>query len=180
MREYLDGRGAFTGVEISEPLLEQVPDLPADTRVIPGDVMALPEQLDPESYDLCSSLAVLEHLPEPVACLEEAHRMLRPGGVFVASTPAPFWDRLAGTLGLVEDEYHQQEVTLSDMETWASEVGFETVETCPFMWCVTGFLPYLRVPISPSWSLRIDEVMRKIDPTDYSFVNQALVAQKAP
>lgn len=178
LRELLQGQGEFTGIELSEALLAEAPPMPDRARLIRGDVTALPDTLQPSSYDLCMALAVLEHLSEPMSCVQEAYRMLRPGGVFVATCPHPFWDQWAGRLGLVKDEHHESAVTLERMQAFCRATGFSRIVGEPFMWVGTGTLPYFRVPLDPALSLYIDALIRPIKPLHFSFVNQVVMAQK--
>jgi SAM-dependent methyltransferase len=178
IRELLSGRGSFDGVEFSRELIERAPELPQDTRLIEGDVMTLPAELVPESYDLCTVLAVLEHLSDPVACLREALRMLVPGGVLVASCPNPLWDEVAGKLRLVADEHHEQHLTGRDMLRLAREAGFDRLEFRPFMWAPVGVLPYLRIPIDPELALKLDARLASVPLLRQTFVNQLLIAEK--
>lgn len=178
LRDLFDGQGKYTGVELSDELLAAVPELPSNVRIRQGDVMDLPSSVTEESYDLCVCLAVLEHLPEPEDCVREAFRVLDEDGVFVASSPTPFWDHLAGRFGLVDDEFHQQDVTLDTLETWAYDAGFNRVQKLPFMWIGTAVLPYLGIEPSPDRSLQIDAKVRGLDPTNLTFVNQGFIAQK--
>jgi SAM-dependent methyltransferase len=65
--------------------------------VVRGDVTALP--VADASVEAVVSVNVLDHLERPAAALEEARRVLRPGGLFIAGTIAradspelaPFW-----------------------------------------------------------------------------------------
>jgi SAM-dependent methyltransferase len=50
-----------------------------------ADVTRTP--LQAESVDCILCTEVLEHLPDPQACVDEAHRILRPRGVVLASVP---------------------------------------------------------------------------------------------
>jgi SAM-dependent methyltransferase len=54
------------------------PDLVADAGAVP---------LRAESADCVICTEVLEHLADPAACVREAHRLLRPRGVMIASVP---------------------------------------------------------------------------------------------
>lgn len=179
LRSQFDGRGRYTGVELSDALLDSTPELPSNVDIVRGDVMDLPASIDEGAYDLCTCLAVLEHLPNPQSCVREAFRSLGEDGVFVASSPTPLWDHLAGRLGLVDDEFHQEEVTLEKLERWARDAGFEYVARKPFMWAGTAVLPYTGLSLSPGRSLAIDDAFRPFDPTNLSFVNQGLVARKS-
>lgn len=178
IREFLGGDGDYLGVEYAEDLLAVAPELPENVRMIQGDVMALPEEIQPNTYDLTTILAVLEHLTRPQDCVNEAFRALKPGGIMVATCPNPFWDDVAGKFGMVADEYHEIEATPELLVELALDAGFTNVSFRPFMWVFTGVLPYLGYALSPEMSLLIDDLVHKLGLLDFSFVNQAVVAQK--
>lgn len=73
---YLAGR--WVGVEPSPAQLADAP-----RPVVRGDGTHLPVRSG--SADAVTALWMLYHLPEPVLALREAHRVLKPGGWFVAS-----------------------------------------------------------------------------------------------
>jgi len=65
-----------------------------------ADASSLP--LAPGSFDLVVCCETLEHLPDPVAALQEIRRTLLPGGALVASVPRePIWR----TLNLLRGAY---------------------------------------------------------------------------
>jgi len=177
MRRLIGGTGQFHGVELSEELLSQAPSLPPDTTLHHGDVSHLPESLERHSFDLCTALAVLEHLPDPAACLAEAACMLRPGGVLVVTCPRPIWDDIAGHLGLVADEHHEQRMTRQKLVDLFHAAGFERVSYRPFMWAPVGLLTYARVAVPPSLALGLDDRVRRLRVLNFGFVNQVVVGQ---
>lgn len=178
VRELLGGAGQYDGVELSEGLLQAAPPLPGNTRLLKGDVTQLPSDLEANSYDLCMALAVIEHLDDPLASVREAARMLKSGGVFVATCPNPFWDHLAGALHLVADEHHEQEMTKRKLLDLVRDAGLVKPEFAPFMWLPVGSLPYFKVPVPPGAALRIDDVVRRLPLSRFAFVNQVVIAQK--
>lgn len=178
IRRLFGGRGRFVGLEASAELLASAPELPTDVTLVQGDVCEPPETIKPESFDLVCALALLEHLPEPYRAAEVAARLLKPGGVFVATCPNPFWDEVAGRLGLLDGDAHVSEMDEHSMLKVASIVG--EPEYVPFMSVALGSLPYLRIPVSVDWSARYDSLLRTLPPTlvKHLFVNQAVVARK--
>jgi 2-polyprenyl-3-methyl-5-hydroxy-6-metoxy-1,4-benzoquinol methylase len=66
-------------------------------RVVPGDLLgaSLPE----EAFDVVCMTEVLEHLEDPMSYVREVSRLLRPGGLFYATTPngAGVNSRMLGT-----------------------------------------------------------------------------------
>jgi SAM-dependent methyltransferase len=61
--------------------VETRPDICADIRHVP---------LRSNSADCVICTEVLEHLPDPKTCVDEARRVLRDGGVLIASVPFVF------------------------------------------------------------------------------------------
>ncbi len=104
----------FLGIEYSESLLKCVPKLPKNIRIIRGDVTKLPKEAEGE-YDLVSALAVLEHLDNPSLAVKEAYRVLKPGGIFVATCPNPFWEGISSRLGLLKGDHHSTNLELDGM-----------------------------------------------------------------
>ncbi|MCP4003424.1 MAG: class I SAM-dependent methyltransferase [bacterium] len=169
----------LVGVEYSEDLLAVAStELPESIELLQGDAMRLPETLEAGGFDAVIALAVLEHLPRPLDAVREAARMLRPGGLFVATCPNPQWDRIAERIGLLSDDSHESDIDRSVLLELVRGAGLEFVRFERFMCAPVGFLPYLKIPIPAEAALRIDDVLRKLRVFDWLFVNQALVARK--
>ena len=79
--EHLRVGAQYLGVEMSQTQITRT-KLP----VVMGDANHLPIQSD--SAGVVASLYMLYHLDEPLNAIREAHRVLKPGGLFVACSPA--------------------------------------------------------------------------------------------
>ncbi|HEX7049415.1 MAG TPA: methyltransferase domain-containing protein [Longimicrobiales bacterium] len=96
-----------------------------------GSKTALP--FDSGSIEAVTMLAVFEHLEHDVLqyTLLEIRRVLRPGGIYILTTPAAWTDRLLRVLarvGLVsaeEIEEHQDAYTHERIAALLEEAGFE-------------------------------------------------------
>lgn len=168
----------LVGVEYSVGLREAAPPLPRCVRLIAGDATALPLELGPGSFDVVSALAVLEHLDEPTAALREAHRVLRPGGLLIATCPSPFWDALAGRAGLENPSHHVTAIDLCDLTNLFETTGFRVLEARGFMWLPVAVLPYLGIRASPKPALAIDRIVSRIPLLRQLCVNAFVVGRR--
>lgn len=84
-----------------------------------------------ESYDGAVMLEVIEHVTQAELLLTETHRILKPGGFLVLSTPNPYflWRRLAVLFGKpIEGEgYHWRYFTVDTLESTLRESGFRII-----------------------------------------------------
>ena len=85
-RSYLEGN-AVVGVDVDREALEEASELGIET-VWADAQRRLP--FPSESFDVVVAGEVLEHLAAPQAFVDEALRVLRPGGTFVGSVPNSF------------------------------------------------------------------------------------------
>ncbi len=178
IRRLLGERGTFRGVEASEELIRQAPQLPADTSIVKGDAQAPPADLEQGGFDVVCALALLEHVRDPEAVAQAARKLLRPGGLFIATCPHPVWDYLAGRLRLLDEEAHLQEMDRERLLRVAHHVG--PSEYLPFMNVVIGSLSYARIAASPALSARVDQALRGLPAglRPLFFVNQAVLARR--
>ena len=170
--------GTYVGVEYNGELVRCAPELPSNIRLVTGDVTHLPEGIQDTPFDIVSALAVLEHLAEPDKAVAEAARSLRQGGLFVATCPNPFWDAVAARLGLLQGIDHVTDMNKDRMIRIAEKAGMEVLSFERFMWAPVGVLTYLQVPVSPSYSLKLDRRIRRVRIFDWLFANQYVIARR--
>jgi SAM-dependent methyltransferase len=100
----------------------------------------LPRPEWPEaSYDVISLFYVIEHLAEPMTILEEAYRLLRPGGLLLLRWPhtTPIVRLLkpwASSLGLYQAPSHLFDFSPQTILRMAEEVGFQEIHTLICGW----------------------------------------------
>ena len=164
------------GVERSWELLEMAPAMPPKTWLTAADVSRLP--LGDESADLVTALAILEHLTYPVETLRETARVLRPGGVMVATCPIPIWDEVSTRLHLLRDEQHESHLGEDVFADLCTKAKLDPVEYRRFMWAPVGFLPYLHLPVPLTWASTLDGLVQRVPLANLLFVNQLMVARK--
>jgi len=166
------------GIEYAEELIAYAPPLPPNVRLVQGDIAHLDDSVAEQApFDFVSALAVLEHLPDAVQAVREAARVLKPGGVFVATCPNPRWDALATRLGLLAGEFHEEQMDKARLSAAVRDGGLEVVEFLPFMWAPVGLLPYAKVPVSASLGLYVDALVHAVRVLDWGLVNQCVVGR---
>jgi len=78
---YFSAATSYVGVDYASE--KSRPDIIASALSLP---------LDNESFDTVVSTELLEHVPDPLRALREMHRVLKPGGHLILSTPM-YWPR---------------------------------------------------------------------------------------
>ncbi|MEM2779994.1 MAG: class I SAM-dependent methyltransferase [Candidatus Bathyarchaeia archaeon] len=117
------------------------------------------------SFDCALCLEVLEHLKNPAACLQEIHRILKPGGHLIVSTPNAVSSssilrglsflsskRLVFSLKNIEKEKQLTGTQLDHIYTWDILTLYRLLNRCGFSYVDHAFirlsLPIFRKVIS--------------------------------
>lgn len=139
------------------------------------------------TFDSAVSVAVLEHLAEPLKALKECHRVLKPGGYALLGVP------LTWHVHAAPEDYFR--FTEFGMRHLLEQAGFEVVEIRPLsgIWITWATLfcyyldrfnrgPFRRIPIIPAIGLalqRVGSFLDRLDPTeDWTWMYNA-VARKS-
>ena len=125
----------FVGLEMNGALL-RASDVPGVAKVV-GDAVQLP--LADGVADVVVATAVIEHLDKPQILVEEARRVLAPGGVLVITTPDPMMERISAAIGLLKEAGHQHMFNLQSLRSTIEQSGLSVVETRKFMFSPIGF-----------------------------------------
>lgn len=117
------GAARVDGFDLSEEAiaearrLHQCPGVSFDT----ADVTRLP--CPDSTYDLFFSFETIEHVPDDLALLREARRVLRPGGTFVCSTPNRAVTNPGISIrGRPYNRFHLREYTQPELDALLHEV----------------------------------------------------------
>jgi len=171
-------KSEFTGIEYSSELIDTAPELPKNVALVQGDVMNLSADIKEKKYDAVCALALLEHLPDPLKSIQQAADVLKPGGLFIATSPNPFWDDISTRLGLLREDQHETDMDKKLMKKIVEEAGLEILRFQRFMWTPVSFLPYMHIKVNAGFSLSVDRLVEKVVIFNWMFVNQAIIARK--
>lgn len=172
--------GFYLGLEYDQSLIDIAPKMPANVVLRKGDANRLID-IEDNSIDVVSALAILEHLGNIELAIKEIKRVLKPGGILIATSPIDFWDKLSDKLGPKNHfggDHHVFEVNKKSFTNLMAKEKLDFIYFHKFMWAPVGFLPYLKVSISPSLAWFLDRFFWKIKIFNFLFVNQCFVARK--
>lgn len=125
----------FLGIDYSLRLLQAT--FSKGINKSQADALALPVRSD--AADAVVATAIIEHVPNPRKMILECARILRPGGLLVITTPDPFMERVASTIGLLKESGHHTTFNLHQLIELCEENGFAVLNAQKFMFSPVGF-----------------------------------------
>ena len=125
------------GLEYSSDLVDMGVRLFPEIAFLRADAQSL-RYFKAASFDAVVAAAIIEHLEDPAEMLRESARVLRPGGILILTTPHPFWEHLAGRLGMIKGE-HSSVMGLRALRELGRAAGFRILEEKGFMFSPVGF-----------------------------------------
>src|SRR5712692_228547 len=114
--------GSVTAVELSTASVELARAREAG-EVIEGSVLEMP--FADASFDLATSLDVIEHLDDDVGALRELRRVVAPGGCLLVTVPAYQWL----WSGHDEINHHHRRYTRRSLRVVGEQAGWKQVRT---------------------------------------------------
>lgn len=139
---WMKARGqGYLGADVSSNAVEEARSLGLDATVI-NDASTLP--FDHESFDVVTCVEVLEHLFNPEDAAAEMFRVLKPGGVLIATVPNTVhwarriefaffgrWNPIGDHLSVDQPwrDPHLRFFTLRTLRRMISRTGFEEIES---------------------------------------------------
>jgi SAM-dependent methyltransferase len=117
--------GTVTGIELSETSVALARERGMG-EVVAGSVLQMP--FDADSFDLATSLDVIEHLEDDLSALRELRRVVTPGGSLLVTVPAYQWL----WSGHDEINHHFRRYTRRSLQRAGEEAGWQQVRTTYF------------------------------------------------
>ena len=134
-------------------------------HLIQGDALTLP--IKDSAFDVVIATAIIEHVSEPIQLVREASRVLRGNGIFIVTTPHPFWEWIATYIGHLKEEEHHELITLRKLKSLFETVGFGIVNAEQFMIS----------PIGMPFELMLEKIL-KFFRLNFLLLNQIIVGRK--
>jgi ubiquinone/menaquinone biosynthesis C-methylase UbiE len=155
-----------TGVDINPPKGKH------PLQYVTADITKQISVIKDNTFDIVFSKSVIEHLREPDHMVNEAYRILKPGGIFICMTPSY---KHSYEESFYIDHTHYTPFTRYSLETICELSGFESsckyLYQLPLIWkfpilhVLRRLLNILRLPYKPFsewdwWSSEINKIIR--------------------
>lgn len=120
-------KAKLTGVEYDERLLPVIKSKIKRATIVQGNAEEF--NFENEKFDIVVSLQVIEHLYKPELMIERVKKHLKPGGIFIYTTPNP------ESLGakIMKEKWHgyrDDHVSMKGVDEWKNlteKYGFKTI-----------------------------------------------------
>lgn len=128
------GQHGFTPLVGVEPSSAAIAAAPAHRRAWIREGIFEEADFAPDSFDLICCFMTLEHVQDPGALVAAAHRLLRPGGVFVGVTHdrRAWLNRLLGRRSPIVDIEHMQLFSATSAQGLLRHHGYTSVAGTSF------------------------------------------------
>ncbi len=133
--------GHYAGIELFPAAAEEAREVLSE--VVVGDIERIELPWQPAAFDALILSEVLEHLVDPWAALEKLARVVRPGGLVLASSPNVAHWRVVRELALGRFQLADQGVFDRTHMRWF------TPESYAEMFERAGFMVYEVAPVTP-------------------------------
>ncbi len=151
------------GIEYSNKLINYNQD--SSIKIIQGDAQKL--TFNDNQFDLVIATAIIEHLYQPDKMVSEAYRVLKKNGLFILTTPNPFFEKIANKIGGLPGEQHQTTFDIKTLIYLLKKNNFDILLAKKFMLSPIGFP--LEIPI--------EKFLNKTH-LDFILLNQLVVGKK--
>ena len=153
------------GVDICFTLLSHFEDALDDIPRAQADACYLPFRKD--RFDVVIAAALIEHVADVDLFARSVWRTLKGGGIWIFTTPDPFWDKIATVMGHLG---HGHDITYDrdDLVRVCERNGFEVVEYRKFMIS----------PVGVPGEVKVENLLRKAG-FHFLMANQLVVARRA-
>ena len=89
------------------------------------------------------------------------------------------WERRIWITEKVQaNDQHKTDFDKKGLINIVGSAGLEYLAFDRFMWAPISVLPYMKIPISPPLSLKLDRIIRSLKLFNLLFVNQCIIARK--
>jgi len=151
------------GIELSKELIEA--NINPEINILQGNV----EKIDfPDNqFNIVSACALIEHINNPKTMISEVKRVLKNNGLFIITTPVPFFDKIAQFIKAVPGEYHIELYNFKKINALLEKQDFNILENRKFMIAPSGI----------KYEIKIEKILKKMH-LDLFMLNQLVVAQK--
>jgi len=133
-------------------------------HLIQADALHLP--FGSETFDVVIAAAVIEHVCNAKAMVDECNRVLKKDGICIITTPNPFFENIASRI----ESGHlsaQKTFSITELQNLLESCGFEILESDRFMVSPVGF----------PWENKVERVIKHLG-LSFILLNQLIVAAK--